>query len=248
MSENLEMRTMVAGQGWDWIRRGFALFRLAPGIWVGIVVIYALIQMLANIVPLGGLVMQLIGPVFVAGILYGCRDLEGGKELELGHLFAGFRGPRVGPLILLGLFMLLLIVAMAAVMGGFAALALGGVDMQSGDIGLNGLFSLLLIGLVLIVPVLMAVWFAPQLVALRGLDPLPAIKASFAGCARNLGPLTVYGLLLIPLSLLAMIPLGLGLLVLVPTVMAANYCSYVDIYAPEAADGRPSSSPSDLIQ
>lgn len=239
MSDSIDMRAVATGRGVDWIRRGFALFRQAPGVWMGIVVIYFLIQMLANMLPLGGLVMQLIGPVFVAGILFGCRDQTEGKELELAHLFAGFRSNRVGPLILLGLFILLLIVLVAALMGGIAAIALGGVDLDSGDISLNGLFSLLLIGLVLIVPVLMAVWFAPQLVALHELDPLPAIKASFVGCSRNIGALTIYGLLLIPLSLLAMIPLGLGLLVLVPTVIAANYCSYVDIYASGAEDEAP---------
>ena len=42
---------------------------------------------------LGGLAMTLFGPVFAAGIVVGCKALDEGEELELGHLFAGFREP-----------------------------------------------------------------------------------------------------------------------------------------------------------
>ena len=54
------------------------------------------------LIPLiGGLVTTLFGPVFVAGLVIGCKALDSGGELELGHLFAGFR-ERTGTLVAVG--------------------------------------------------------------------------------------------------------------------------------------------------
>ena len=107
-----------------------------------------------------------------------------------------------------------------------------------------------LIALALMVPVFMAVWFAPPLMVFNGLGTFDALKASFLGCLKNIVPFLIYGLILfgfailasIPLCLgwlvlapvgfatLALIPLGLGWLVLAPVIGASIYTSYRDIY------------------
>jgi uncharacterized membrane protein len=76
----------------------------------------------------------------------------------------------------------------------------------------------------------MALWFAPALVALRGVAPVAAIKQSFTGCLRNLIPFLIYGLVMFVLSILATIPLALGWLVLGPVFVASVYVAYRDIY------------------
>jgi len=107
-----------------------------------------------------------------------------------------------------------------------------------------------LIALGLMVPVFMAVWFAPPLAVFNELGAFDALKASFLGCLKNIVPFLIYGLILfgfailasIPLCLgwlvlapvgfatLALIPLGLGWLVLGPVIGASIYTSYRDIY------------------
>src|ERR671918_799967 len=91
-----------AGHGWSWIAQGWELFKRQPGMWIGIVLLAFVIFIAAAFIPVaGGLAMTLFGPVFAAGIMIGCKALDGGGELELGHLFAGFR-ERTGTLIGVG--------------------------------------------------------------------------------------------------------------------------------------------------
>jgi uncharacterized membrane protein len=84
--------------------------------------------------------------------------------------------------------------------------------------------------LLLLLPLVMAIWFAPALIMLAGLSPVEAMKASFAGCLRNVVPFLVYGLIGVLLAIVASIPLGLGWFVLVPVAIASIYASYCDIF------------------
>jgi hypothetical protein len=93
-----------------------------------------------------------------------------------------------------------------------------------------GFWIALLVGLGLLVPLMMAYWFAPPLVALSGLSAIAAMKLSFIACLRNMLPFLLYGLLVFLLALLAIVPFGLGLLVLGPTLMASMYVAYRDIF------------------
>jgi uncharacterized membrane protein len=86
----------------------------------------------------------------------------------------------------------------------------------------------------LLVPLLMAYWFAPALVVFDNMPALEAMKLSFAACWRNMAPFLVYGLVTFVLAMLAAIPFGLGFLVLVPTVTASFYASYRDVFGEHA--------------
>jgi uncharacterized membrane protein len=76
----------------------------------------------------------------------------------------------------------------------------------------------------------MALWFAPALVVLRELPPIQALKQSFRGCLKNIVPFLVYGLVAMVLTVLAAIPFGLGLLVMMPVIMASVYVAYGEIF------------------
>src|SRR5437016_14646188 len=81
---------------------------------------------------------------------------------------------------------------------------------------LSAILSILLawlIALALMVPVFMAVWFAPALVVFNELGALDALKASFLGCLKNIVPFLIYGLILFGFTILATIPVFLGWLV-----------------------------------
>jgi uncharacterized membrane protein len=56
------------------------------------------------------------------------------------------------------------------------------------------------------------------------------MRLSFFACLRNMLPFTLYGIISAVLLLIAMIPLGLGLLVMIPTMTASLYVSYKDIF------------------
>ena len=227
-------RAVGAGQGWTWIAEGFGLFRKAPGIWIALVVILFVILVVLAFVPLLGAVATfLVVPVFVGGLLLGCRALQGGGELEVAHLFAGFKAHTgnlivIGALAIAGWIVVMLPVIVIVGAGAFLAALRGDA---AGVAALGGSFMLAwLVALALSIPIYMALWFAPALVVLRGMAPIEAIKESFLGCLKNVLPFLVYSIVLMVLGIVAAIPLGLGWLVLGPTLIASVYVSYRDIY------------------
>jgi uncharacterized membrane protein len=155
---------------------------------------------------------QFLGAIFIAGFMVGCRALDDGEPLELGHLFAGFR-ERAGSLILVSVIMLGLAIALAVILaifmlGGIAALMAMG---PSEILGAGLLFVLVL-------------------VILEEKSAIEAMKGSFLACLKNFVPFLIYGVCGLLLGLVAMIPLGLGLLVFIPTMTASMYASFKDIH------------------
>ena len=226
------------GRGLAWIGDGFKMFGKAPGAWIAITIIYLVISLVLSFIPfIGSLALILLAPIFLGGLMLGCRKQDQGGALEVGDLFAGFSGKGgalaiVGALYLVGMIVVMVVGAiLMAVLGGGAA-AFGALSGDSGSAAGLGL-GMLLMGLVmvaLIMPVIMAYWFAPALVVLDDLSPVDAMKQSFAGCMKNIGPFLIYGLITFVLVLVCMIPLGLGLLVSTPVLFASIYLGYKDIF------------------
>ncbi|MCC6609735.1 MAG: DUF2189 domain-containing protein [Burkholderiales bacterium] len=227
-----EGRALPAGNGWNWIASGWDVFRQNPGVWILIAVIFFVLAVVVQFIPvLGPLAMSLLGPVLAGGLMIGCRALEQGDTLEIGHLFAGFR-ENTGKLVLVGVFglvaFILVMVVIGLMVGGSVfALAAGGGHVGA---GLMGIALAALVGLALALPIYMAMWFAPALVALQGTDAIEALKASFFACLKNVLAFLVYGVIMFALAIVASIPFGLGWLVLAPVLIASVYTAYRDIF------------------
>jgi uncharacterized membrane protein len=230
-------RARPAAEGWTWIVEGWRFFMKSPGIWIAVTLVMLVISLVANLIPLvGPLAMMVLTPVFAGGLMLGCRALDEGRELELAHLFAGFRAG-FGNLLVVGAVYLALMFAVVLVVGlisGVGMFALfGGHAAQNPAMAGGALATLalgVLVGLALTVPIAMVLWFAPALVALDQVAPLDALKQSWSGCLKNMVPFLVYGVVLFILAIVASIPLGLGWLVLGPLMVASIYTSYRDIY------------------
>ncbi len=239
----MEIRTVEAGRGAGWLGDGFDYFKRAAGAWIAIIVVMFVVYVALAFIPLiGSLAGQLLAPVFSAGILLGCKHMDEGGQLELGHLFKAFSG-NPGPLIVLGVLYLAALIVLGICML-IAFFVLGGVGAFTllMDSDANALMQILpmlliviLVGAGLYVPVVMAFWFAPALVALGGLSVQDAVRGSFTGCMRNLLPFLIWGIVGLVLFIVAIIPLGLGLLVLVPMIWASTYVAYKEIFVIQAA-------------
>jgi uncharacterized membrane protein len=230
----LEGRTVAAGRGWDWIVEGYALFRKQPGIWILALVALGLMFIVVSMNPiLGSFAGALLLPIFGAGLMLGCRDLDRGGPLEFEHLFVGFR-QKTGDLVMVGAFNLigwvLITFVVAAVIGGGVFMGVMRGGMPGAGLSIASLLIALLLAAGLSVPLCMATWFAPVLIVLQDMAPGAALKASFFACLRNWLAFTVYGAALLVLSLAAAIPAGLGYLVLVPVLTASVYTAYRDIF------------------
>ena len=238
-----------ADRGIAWWGEAWRLFTPAAGVWILILVLLVILNMVLAVVPLiGHVIGQLLFPIFAGGLMLGCRAVDRGEPLTVGHLFAGF-GTRTGPLFIVGLIYTAVAVGIALVVFGLLLVFFGAAIVSSlwhlqdvqqlqdpwavvsmfGSLGLAILVGLCVF-LLLYLPLVMAVWFAPALVVLRGVAPLEAMRLSFSGCLRNIVPFLLYGLVGVGLAIVATIPLLLGWLVLGPLTIASLYTGYCDIY------------------
>jgi uncharacterized membrane protein len=120
-------------------------------------------------------------------------------------------------------------VAVVAVAGvGYGVAAMGGKAGVAG-LGVTTLLAVL-VALAISVPIYMALWFAPSLVTFQDYAPFDALKTSFSACLKNIVPFLVYGVMLLILMVVAMIPFGLGMLVMVPVIIASVYAAYRDVF------------------
>jgi len=231
-------RTLSAGAGWDWVVGGWGLFTRAPLMWVIAIVVLFVVAVVLNLVPIiGSLAFQLLQPVIAAGFVAGCRSLEMGGELEIEHLVAGF-SKRFGSLLIVGFITMLGWIVIFVVFLGFVGLSIlsallaGNPDMVLTALATSAttmLLGLLVVAL-LAMPLMAAYWFAPALVMLNDMKPLEAMKASFFACFRNFLPFLVYSVVMTVAVILAIIPLGLGMLVWIPLTIASTYIAYRQIF------------------
>lgn len=241
-----EPNAVEASRGWGWIQDAWGLFKQAPWAWIGALLLFYLIVIVLSLVPmLGGLATTILGPMFTAGLMLGAQAQDRGEGFGVGQLFAGF-SVRPGPLALVGVVYLGLTLLIVLVIGVFFALMIGGMGMMVPDMAPGATMTPeqfetmaaagpqvvlpVLIALLLGIPLAMAMFFAPALVALDAVPVMQAFKLSFMGCLRNILPFLVFGLIAFVLLFVGAIPLLLGWLVLLPVLTIAVYTAYRDIF------------------
>ena len=236
----MEIHQVNAKQGLQWILSGFYLFRKAPLAWIFVCFTLMLIAMAMSLIPLlGKFIFTLISPVFLAGIMLGRKDMEQGKPLEMTHLFVAFR-TNSAPLITIGGIYLIgqiLIIGLVMLIGGsqMTDMLLYGKRVDESELMgvMSNMLMSSLIALTLSIPLMMASWFSPLLVVFHNVPPIVAMQRSFFACLKNFIPFQVYGITLIVLTILSLMPYGIGLVILIPTIFASIYVSYKDIFLAE---------------
>ena len=210
------------------------MFAGNPGAWIGSTVLLLVILLAISIVPVFGQIgANLLLPIFGAGLLQLCRVQSEGGQAEIVDIFIGFR-KNAGPLVMVGVIYVagvfgIAFVAFLLVSGGI----LGGVitgKVAGVGIAFGGVMLAALLVMVLSVPVIMATWFAPALVFFHNMSPAAAMRASFDAGAKNWLAMMIFGTFLVVALFFAMLPLGLGLLLLLPVFSGAVYASYRDIF------------------
>ena len=210
------------------------MFAGNPGAWIGSTVLLLVILLAISIVPVFGQIgANLLLPLFGAGLLQLCRVQSEGGQAEIVDIFIGFR-KNAGPLVMVGVIYVagvfgIAFVAFLLVSGGI----LGGVitgKVAGVGIAFGGVMLAALLVMILSIPVIMATWFAPALVFFHHMKPLDAMKASFEAGIKNWLAMSFFGIMLMIMAFFAMLPIGLGLLLLVPVFSGAVYASYRDIF------------------
>ncbi len=235
MSAPIRTRDVPARHGPGWLVGGWSILRVRPLVWMGMGAGWVVITVGLVMVPfIGGVVANVLQPVFFASFALAARKQERGETIEMAELFSGFRRPLV-PLANLGVILLaaeLAIFALLALFGlpGLTADDQGSVSMVDFARELQGKEWILLVGLVLTAIVKGALWFAPAVLAFHDLTTTHAIRWSIYAALSNLGAMVLYGLALTVAMAAAILPWGLGLMLMIPVMVASTYAGYREVF------------------
>jgi uncharacterized membrane protein len=231
-------KSLPASAAFSWIAQGWALFRKAALMWVVLTVLILIAAIVVSMIPfLGTVAWQVMTALIAGGLVLGCWSLEEDGELELDHLFAGFkrnfRGlALVGVAYLVGVVIILAVFSIFVGLSVLPALLMGNSEAAVAAFATmsGGLLVGTLVITVLSIALGAAMWFAPALVIMHNAAPMEALKASFFAVLRNFVPALIFAIVMFLLAIVASIPFGLGMLVWVPVLITASYRAYRQIF------------------
>ena len=183
----LQSRTQT---GISWVKESVALFKTAPRKWLSVALLYVgLFMMLPSIPGLQffAFISILIWPVFLAIAISLYRNAEMKKQQNVNEIITQIQ-PKIVQLVGLGGACLLYAVLVSFVLNSDLQGLEAMVDINekkpvAPPIGmmLQVLLPLLLKLSLLLIPLMMATWFAPMLIAFNNYNLVKAIKSSIAG-------------------------------------------------------------------
>ena len=203
-----------ARRGLAWLAEAYAMFKRARLQWLVLVALYYLIMVALTKIPYAAhVLLPLLKPVFAVGLLAAAWTQERGGRPSVSHLFQGFRA-NLRALIPLGIVFVAgvtaAVLATSIFDGGLLVDLLssetrpapeGGADAKVPEgrsteelIASGRLQTSMLILLVLALPTILALWFAPALVVFQDAGPSAALGASLRAALANWRPLLVYAL------------------------------------------------------
>jgi hypothetical protein len=238
------VRQVSLGRGFSWWMQSVSwLFtdfsRL--GIWVTIgLAVFAITGILHLIPVVGSIVSFMLSFVLFGSLIHAASATATGQNPRFKEVFSGF-GEHSGPLLGLGLLVLIISVVISAVMIGIGLGAvISTVASNTANPELTDPWTiwrnltaswLLMAGCgVLLLPISMASWLAPALVMMRGVKPWEAMKLSLRACWRNLGAVSLYGLAFLVVLVGATVTLLIGWLFLIPMLALSTYAAYQDMF------------------
>ena len=187
-------KSRPAGEGVTWIGAGWRLFAKAPLMWIVALLVLVVIAIVVSLVPIiGSIAFQIVTPVFYGGprrrvpLARARRRVRARAPLRRDSRNFG-KLAILGVLFLVGWLVIMVVVGLIAGMGIVMAIVSGNPNDVAPAAMASGMAILLgvLVMLALMVPLLMAYWFAPALVIMHDMGAVAAMKASFGGaCATS---------------------------------------------------------------
>jgi len=254
----LESRTKT---GISWVKESVALFRQSPRKWLLLALAYVSLFMMLPSLPgfqFFAFLTILIWPIFIALAIRMYRNAELNNTESLSSIMNMVQ-PKMATLILLGIVCLLYGVVVNYLLNadiqGLTALTQGSAEISESQMAalVQKMLPFLLKLTLFLIPLMMATWFSPMLIAFNNYSLGKAIKSSIAGSLQHMIAMAASWLLLtvgiVTLMLLAGIVVGIvgalipgmaqllmsllvfGCLLLASALMLAfQYVSYRDVF------------------
>ena len=237
--------TMRPGkQAWSWYKAGWRLFLINPWTWILYTFLWVLLAIFLWQIPLfGRAAWWMINPALYAGFLYQAAEMEQGRALAVNRFFIGLSNKTTRlPLLALGAIALAAYVFINVVTMVEPSLysTIESLFRADASVGIVAIVINLLVRCVLSFMILalatMALLYSCPAILFAGSDGFDAMMNSFETCARHWRAFVAFMGIFIGLAIAAMIPMGLGFLVLMPVTFCAAYASYQTLYGSAQPD------------
>jgi len=188
----MQINMLPASAGVAWLREGMRLFGRQPIGLPAMVVIYLMMLLAPALLPIIGIAISgVLAPFASVGLLTACRDVAQGRMPTPAAFAQPFKPtPARLQLLRLGIvnaILLLVVATLAAVLipevaGGDSPPSLD--DLPLGSMALQ---------LLLYLPIMALMWFAPALAGWHTIPPAKAMFGSVVACWRNFGAMLIFG-------------------------------------------------------
>ncbi|MBU6142780.1 MAG: hypothetical protein KGP33_02315 [Betaproteobacteria bacterium] len=208
-----EPRILESKVGAGWLSEGFSLFHRQPLGWTLILFIYWAAMLMAAFIPIFGLVLPLLlTPGLSMGFIEISRAIDRREPPRPPLLISAFRSAQAKAVLILGAWYVLEITVIMLV----SYLIDDGVLIEWITLGqmpkpeqIAAVQTAGIVSFLLYIPVMMAFWFAPQLVVWSGFTPVKALFYSFFAVWRNKGAFIRYAITWIGLTLFVGVAMAL---------------------------------------
>lgn len=219
----LSIRQVPRGQGLAWLAAGWSIFRRR---WEPLAVLsMAMLIILWLFGRNGGILFPILATLYLGTVAVYCR-MDGQGEAFL----AGSGAWRNGSLWALATVIVIVSLAQAGLVAGIAMLGMAQGAYSAAHFG-KGMFYAFAAAQALVILVFSTFWMAPALVVERRAGVFQGLRLSVLGSLRNPLPFLTVVVLGALMTVLAMLPLGLGLVVAMPVLACAAARAAEDTFA-----------------
>ncbi len=188
----MQINMLPASAGLTWLREGMRLFGRQPVGLPAMVVVYLMMLLAPALLPIVGIAISgVLAPFASVGLLTACRDVAEGRMPTPMAFTQPFKPtPARQQLLRLGIInaiLLLVVATLAAVLT--PEPPAGGPPETLQELPLGALA----VQLLLYLPVMALMWFAPVLVGWHAISPGKAMFGSVVACWRNMGAMLIFG-------------------------------------------------------
>jgi uncharacterized membrane protein len=227
----LIIRRVPVQDAFTWLSKAWELFRKAPGTLISMVLFTTVLSLLAQLHPVLAVLMVLANPFLTAGFYKTIVLLQQQQAVNFQLIFSVFKEARYRRIFIR--------LAGANLLANIPLMLLAAQIMEQVQTGVADPIILFCFAAVLSL-IFMLFAYAVAIAYFLNEQRLQAIlMASFTACWRNVGALTLFGLLSVALGTLGVVTMGFAFIVIVPLLQMAFFLSFSALFALQLDDSAP---------
>lgn len=214
----------------EWLQSGWGIYKQAPITWIFMILIFSIAYLIAISSLPGRAIAALLAPVFLGGIYVAAFKADNGEPIAMEILFSMFKDKQKLKQLLtiggIGVAVVGLTYLLQNTSGSEPAMqSQPNANVNVEATTLNSTLSMLMFW-----TWSLATIFSVPLVAIANQGATESLKSSIFAALTNLIPLIIFFVCALLLTIVSIIPFGIGLLVVVPTLFCAMYFMFKTVY------------------